>query len=310
MGKGRIVWGGELSPAPAAAPSEPPQLGSAQWIWYKEGNPAKSAPPGKRYFRRVVTLDAGSRIVSARLVMTADNEFVCYVNGRRVGKGNNFKQAYTMDVAAALKPGANLIAVDATNTTDVPTPAGLIGMLSIKLGDGRTIEVPTDKSWEASMKTARGWNSSEKPVKGWIAAMQLGPLGMAPWGEVEAAPAAVEVFPPATALHQWLAKDGLPPDFHADHALRYIHRRIGEADVYFVANGAAEDCQGVCTFRVAGKQTGTVASREWQHYAVDGVSKRRAAARTFAVAAGADGIGVHRLPPPGGDGQPRRVGCE
>lgn len=156
MGKGRIIWGGELSPAPAAETTEQPQFGSAQWIWYPEGNPAVAAPPGKHYFRRVVTLDAGSRIVSARLVMTADNDFVCYINGRRVGNGDNFNQGYTMNVASALKPGANLIAVDATNWTDSPNPAGLIGLLSIKLGDGRTIVVPTDQSWEASRKAAQG----------------------------------------------------------------------------------------------------------------------------------------------------------
>ena len=56
------------------------------------------------------------------------------------GAGDNFKQAYAMNVAAALKPGENLIAVAATNTTDNPSPAGLIGMLSIKLRDGRTID--------------------------------------------------------------------------------------------------------------------------------------------------------------------------
>ena len=121
-----------------------------------------SAPPGKRYFRRVVTLPADSRIASARMLMTADNEFVCYVNGRRVGSGDNFNQAYGMNVASALKPGANLIAVAATNTTDNPNPAGLIGLLSIKLRDGRTIEVPTDESWETSMKAAQGWNSVVK----------------------------------------------------------------------------------------------------------------------------------------------------
>ena len=159
-----------------------------------------------------------------------------------------------MNVAAALKPGANLIAVDATNTTDVPSPAGLIGMLAIKLGDGSTVDVPTDKSWEAAMKVARGWNTTAKPAKEWIAAMQLGPLGMAPWGEVEAAPAAEEAFAPMTAVYQWLAKDGLQPDFQADRSLRYIHRRIGEADVYFVANPAAEECAANCTFRVTGKQ--------------------------------------------------------
>ena len=260
VGKGRIIWGGELSPAPAAETTEQPQFGSAQWIWYPEGNPAVAAPPGKRYFRRVVTLDAGSRIVSARLVMTADNDFVCYINGRRVGNGDNFSQAYTMNVASALKPGENLIAVDATNWTDIPNPAGLIGLLSIKLGDGRTIVVPTDQSWEASRKAARGWNSSTKAPQGWIAAVQLGPLGMAPWGEIGAGPAVEEVFPAMTAAYQWLGKNGLPQDFHVlvaaqdARVLRYTHRRIGEADVYFVANGAAEECLAVCSFRVAGKQ--------------------------------------------------------
>ena len=65
------------------------------------------------------------------------------------GRATTFRQAYAMNVAAALKPGENLIAVDATNTTDVPNPAGLIGMLSIKLHDGHTMVVPTDQSWEA-----------------------------------------------------------------------------------------------------------------------------------------------------------------
>ena len=60
--------------------------------------------------------------------------------------------------------------------------------------------------------------------------------------------------PESTAVEQWLAKEGLPPDFHADRTLRYTHRRIGDTDVYFVANGAAEDCETVCAFRVSGKQ--------------------------------------------------------
>ena len=254
VGKGRILWGGELSPKPAEGLDEQPEFGSAQWIWHKEGNPAISAPPGKRYFRRVVTLPPGSRIASARLAMTADNEFIGYINGRRVGAGDNFGLAYVMDVASALKPGENLIAVDATNTTDVPNPAGLIGMLSIKLRDGRAIGVPTDASWETCLKAAAGWNTNAKLAEGWAAALRLGPLGMAPWGNIEVAPATPEVFPPMTLVHQWLAKEGVAPDFSADRPLRYIHRRIGEADVYFVANGAAEGCEALASFRVAGKQ--------------------------------------------------------
>jgi hypothetical protein len=235
-------------------PGEQPEFGSAQWIWHKEGNPAVSAPPGTRYFRRVVTLDAGSGIASARLLMTADNAFKCYVNGRRVGTGDDWQHPYVMNIASALKSGANLIAVAATNTTDSLSPAGLIGVLSIKLSDGRTIEVPTDQSWETSVTAAQSWNSSVAALGGWAAAMQLGPLGMAPWGEVGVPPARQEVFPAATAVHQWLAKEGIPPDFSASRSLRYIHRRIGEADIYFVANGSTEGCAAICSFRVAGKQ--------------------------------------------------------
>ena len=185
-----------------------------------------------------------------------------------------------MNVASALKPGENLIAVAATNTTDNPSPAGLIGLLSIKLGDGRTIEVPTDPSWETSVKAVEGWNASAKPAEGWAAAMQLGPLGMAPWGEVGAVPAAEEVFPAATAVHQWLAKEGLPPDFRADRPLRYIHRRIGEADVYFVANGSTEACSrrsARSALRASSRNCGTpraaASRRSWR-------TKRRTAART------------------------------
>jgi hypothetical protein len=254
VGKGRIIWGGDLSPKAAAEPAEQPEFGSAQWIWHREGNPVVSAPPGTRYFRRTVTLEAGSRIASARLLMTADNAFECYVNGRQVGTGDSFKQGYVMDVASALKPGENLIAVAAVNTTDNPSPAGLIGRLSIKLSDGRMVEVLTDSSWETSVKAVEGWNARANAAEGWAAAMVLGPIGMAPWGDVGAVPQAEEIFPAATLVHQWLAKEGVAPDFRADRPLRYIHRRIGEADTYFVVNGSTETCTTVCAFRLAGKQ--------------------------------------------------------
>ena len=53
---------------------------------------------------------------------------------------------------------------------------------------------------------------------------------------------------------QWLAEQGVPPDFHAGRPLRYIHRRLPEADLYFVANGGPESFETVCSFRVTGKQ--------------------------------------------------------
>jgi hypothetical protein len=252
MGQGRVIWGGPLSPEPTAE-SDVPQLDAAKWIWRQEGNPAAAVPPGTRYFRRVVKLDDGVSIQSARLVLTCDNSFECWVNGRRVGEGDRFDRLYVMNVAGALKPGANVVAVAGTNGADAPNPAGLIGLLTIRLQDGRKLDVATDQSWEAAEKVAGDWRSATAG-DGWSGAMELGPWGMAPWGEPEFTPAVRNVFPDATVIHGWLAKHGLPPDFSAGRLLRYIHRRIKDTDVYFVANGTDESFETTCTFRVAGKQ--------------------------------------------------------
>ena len=53
---------------------------------------------------------------------------------------------------------------------------------------------------------------------------------------------------------EFLADRGVPPDFSASPLLRFIHRRIGDADVYFVANPQTNDVQAVASFRVSGKQ--------------------------------------------------------
>ncbi|MEJ5250880.1 MAG: glycosyl hydrolase [Armatimonadota bacterium] len=57
------------------------------------------------------------------------------------------------------------------------------------------------------------------------------------------------------SVEQVLASLGVPPDFSASHPLiQFTHRRIGNADVYFVANTSDRPAKAVCTFRVAGKR--------------------------------------------------------
>jgi hypothetical protein len=49
---------------------------------------------------------------------------------------------------------------------------------------------------------------------------------------------------------------GLPPDFVCENdaaRVSYIHRRVGEADIYFVASQKDVSDQADCTFRIAGK---------------------------------------------------------
>jgi len=46
---------------------------------------------------------------------------------------------------------------------------------------------------------------------------------------------------------------GIAPDFSSDEPLRYIHRRAGDADIYFVANQTPRSVSATGVFRVAGK---------------------------------------------------------
>jgi hypothetical protein len=259
VGKGKVVSGGGFGQKPSVKPALQASLKAAKWIWLAEGKPAHAAPVGKRYFRRIVTVDAGQKVESAGLIMTADNAFVCWVNGREVGAGDNFGRTYVMDVTPLLKPGENVVAVEATNGADHPNPAGLIGAMTIRYANGRTEEMHTDKSWQAAAAASGQWTSTVTPAEGWSAAMELGALGMRPWGDIQHSTSSQDLYADVWMVGKWLAKTGLRPDFSyaaasSKESLRYTHRRVGGTDVYFVANKFPQAEAAVCSFRAQGRR--------------------------------------------------------
>jgi len=259
FGKGRIFWGGEFSPSVPTAESAGSSLASAKWIWYKEGSPARLAPPGKRYFRRLFNLDAGSHLASARLEMTADNEFHCWVNGRSAGSGTAWERVYSREVTALLKPGENLICVEAVNTTDQPSPAGLIGALKLDYGAGHVVILTTDGQWQSSITTPAQWTADPALTGAWAPSLELGPFGMRPWGNIQSTLPATDPTPDANLLCALLKREGVPPDFEAEtrpspQSLRYIHKTIGDLELYFVANKNPQLEAATCSFRVSGRR--------------------------------------------------------
>jgi len=52
---------------------------------------------------------------------------------------------------------------------------------------------------------------------------------------------------------QLLAQKGVPPDFTSDRPLRFIHRRAGDVEIYFVACAGKQPTRAQCAFRVTGK---------------------------------------------------------
>lgn len=60
-----------------------------------------------------------------------------------------------------------------------------------------------------------------------------------------------DLYPSFEYISGLLARSGLPADFVADKPLRFIHRRVGAAEVYFVANGSDQPIAASCRFRVS-----------------------------------------------------------
>jgi len=247
-----VLWNDQLKTPVASSPTNT-LLERAKWIWHKEGNPVVAAPVGERFFRRAFQVPPNKQISSAEIILTADNSFELWVNAQSVGSGGDFKQSYRFDLKALLKPGPNLICVKGVNGGDGPNPAGLIGALSIHFGDGSSFQLFTDAAWQSHLKAPAGWLTAADPTEGWASALELGPLGMQPWGEVDKPSEAPYTFPSFAGISEVLKRMGVQPDFEADPALRFIHRRDQDLDLYFVANSQTNWLRASCSFRITGK---------------------------------------------------------
>ncbi|MFF7158010.1 family 78 glycoside hydrolase catalytic domain [Streptomyces sp. NPDC008139] len=158
-------------------------LTGADWIWYPEGKPADSAPAATRYFRRTVDLPTNATVTAAPFELTADDSFVLYVNGKEIARSpqvsNSWSTATVTDIAADLRPGRNVIAVQAVNT--FPGPAGVIGKLHIDGSAGVPPDLVTDAAWKASDTAPTGWQQPDFDDAAWPAALEAAHYGDAPW---------------------------------------------------------------------------------------------------------------------------------
>jgi hypothetical protein len=251
VGAGRLIFGDRFMTS-REKPNQSP-LHKAKWVWHNEGNPAVAAPVGTCYFRRVFPLEVGRKIESARMVITADNAFELWINGRRAGEGDNFKEAYKLNVKDLLKPGTNVIAVAAHNGSDKPNPAGLIAALIVHFSDGSEFRLNTDRQWQSATKAGGEWLTNPEPLAAWRAVLELGPVAMAPWNGLGETPRPAYAFPPYESVTNLLASMHVPPDFESTGGFRFTHRQAGDIDIYFVANPSTNWVGAECRFRVAGK---------------------------------------------------------
>jgi len=170
----------------AQKPDAKSPLEGCSWVWYPEGNPAASAPPGTRYFRGKVTVPADRKIKAAKFVLSCDNQFTLVVNGKEAGSnpgGDSWSTPEILDITKALQAGENQLAIRAVNESDQPNPAGLIGSYVIDFESGPAISGRVDGSWKAGNTEQACWEKAGFDDKAWVQAKEVVPYGGQPWGK-------------------------------------------------------------------------------------------------------------------------------
>jgi hypothetical protein len=157
-------------------------------VWYPEGAPAQSAPPGTCYFRQRLQLPPDRPITEALFTGTADNRFELFINGAAAGQSDagaeGWRQPVTLEVREHLKPGANQFAIAAVNASSLPNPAGLLGVLEVRFAQGDPLLFRVDRHWRTTRELEPGWTELGHDDSGWSMAAEIATFGSSPWGRL------------------------------------------------------------------------------------------------------------------------------
>ncbi|MFG2053163.1 family 78 glycoside hydrolase catalytic domain [Micromonospora sp. NPDC048930] len=167
----------------------PLDFAGASWIW-SPGATAGNAPAGTRWFRGRLAIPAGVEIAAAYLVVTADDDYTAYLDGRQVlhapQQTDGWKSAELADVtelARAAAGGTLTLAAVATNRPGPSVnPAGLLGKLVVTTTAGERLLVVTDGTWRSTDTEHSGWQEAGYDDTGWAGVAVLAPYGQGPWG--------------------------------------------------------------------------------------------------------------------------------
>ena len=155
------------------------QAQTPHWIWHP--NNSQPATNGEvRFFRSVFLVEG--KVAKAVLSSAADNYAEVFLNGKPLVQLAGFENPTRTVLTNKLQPGLNVLAVRGTNDT---ASAGLLFELGITLENGKRQIIVSDAAWLAAAVEETDWHSPAFKINGnWVNAASLGPVGIAPWGDV------------------------------------------------------------------------------------------------------------------------------
>lgn len=97
--------------------------------------------PGKRFFRNTFSIP-NKEIQFAQVLISVDNSYILFINGKEISSGSNWKRVDKINVKEVLQIGNNCIAIEGVNESLIPKPAGVL--FSMKIIDSEGIETILD----------------------------------------------------------------------------------------------------------------------------------------------------------------------
>lgn len=161
---------------------------AAQWIWgASAANGAIPASGETIALRR--SFPTRGTVKRAGAVITCDNEYTLYVNGRQLSTGKDWEQVDGVPLETALRGrGSNEVVVVAKNGGSGANAAGLLVDIRIVMTDGTEQRISSDATWEWSATLPDAKGNYKKPAKDWMPAVVVNSLPV--WSKRIDAPAA------------------------------------------------------------------------------------------------------------------------
>jgi alpha-L-rhamnosidase len=165
----------------------PNHLADTRWIGFPSDSAPSATATGQRFYRRVIDLPANREVKRARFLYTGDRSANGWINGRELGARDDHHRIKDQDLTFRMNPGPNVVALTGTAPGKTVASGGVVAAIEIEFMQGEPMRIVTDETWKTSDIETPGWNEVGFDDSRWIAAKNLGPVGMEPWGYVRIA---------------------------------------------------------------------------------------------------------------------------
>ncbi|MFO7903291.1 MAG: heme-binding protein, partial [Pirellulaceae bacterium] len=181
---GRTAWGALALAALCMLTAHLGALGAnaneAHWIWSPEHS-KNEIPKTSCYFRKVFTVEEPIRV---QATIAADDEYVLYVNGHRVGEGQSSRELDEYNITEQMRGGRNTIAARVANQQG--STAALVARVFVREKNDGWVTYCTDETWRTNVRPFPFWKDPVYDDHLWKPAQSFGKLGdTVPWDRRE-----------------------------------------------------------------------------------------------------------------------------